>query len=51
MRIEASAVRIKGHSLIAGQDMPESLHPPELRGDGEPGLPKRVDGVLQGWAG
>jgi NADP-dependent aldehyde dehydrogenase len=36
---------------VCYQDMPESLLPPELRGDGEPGLPKRVDGVLQGWGG
>jgi NADP-dependent aldehyde dehydrogenase len=36
---------------ICYQDMPDSLLPQELRGEGEPGLPKRLDGVLQGWGG
>jgi NADP-dependent aldehyde dehydrogenase len=36
---------------VCYQDMPDSLLPPELRGDGEPGLPKRVDGILKGWGG
>ncbi|MDQ3079399.1 MAG: aldehyde dehydrogenase (NADP(+)) [Pseudomonadota bacterium] len=34
---------------ICYQDMPDTLLPQELRGDGGPGLPKRLDGVLQGW--
>jgi hypothetical protein len=36
---------------VCYQNIPESLLAPELRGDGEPGLPKRVDGVLQGLPG
>jgi NADP-dependent aldehyde dehydrogenase len=36
---------------VCYQDMPDTLLPQELRGEGEPGLPKRLDGVLQGWGG
>jgi NADP-dependent aldehyde dehydrogenase len=36
---------------VCYQDMPDTLLPHELRGEGEPGWPKRLDGVLQGWGG
>jgi NADP-dependent aldehyde dehydrogenase len=36
---------------VCYQDIPDSLLPQELRGEGEPSLPKRLDGVLQGWGG
>jgi NADP-dependent aldehyde dehydrogenase len=36
---------------VCYQDMPDSLLPEELRGEGGAGLPKRLDGVLQGWGG
>ena len=36
---------------VCYQDIPDTLLPHELRGEGEPGWPKRLDGVLQGWGG
>jgi len=32
---------------VSYQDLPDALLPPELKGAGAPGLPKRLDGKLQ----
>jgi NADP-dependent aldehyde dehydrogenase len=36
---------------VCYQDMPDPLLTQGIRGVGEPSLPKRLDGVLQGWGG